>query len=528
MIKGLNIKDKICNNPWAFIERVLFVNILIVLCYIGLLSVYQMYPEGDIIEHIHVAYLTAIGEVPYRDFFEHHNPLLWYMFGWLVLLMEGNIEVIGIVSYITFLFFLVGCWFLYKIVVEFLSNKSKPSGLLSVILVLCPSIFLYYLYFKPDNYMFVSLTIGIYYLFCYIRDKKRKDIVISFFSFWVSFLFIQKALLYYPVIGVIVLYLLYKKELGLKDFCLASSIPVLGTLVCALVLYKMNMLELYWKSCFVFNNVMREHFGAWQVNYPFGFWEWSRYVFIVAGLFGLIFYKLENKYFRMLFWLALYTFLLKCFYFAPHVYYWYEAYYFAVPVAVVSVMRLMNENKMFRLVLLIALQVYVGVIIYCFHFDLSLGMKRKDMGFIYDLIEKRMNKCDKVYSTISNYNLFRKDLNYYWFIQGRLDIIGEKVGIHPIEDHNKIIEENKPKVLLIADVIDYYENMKGNKVYVSKIDYDMVRKYYDYQSNGEDIAFKDGKLVVNETKEGMYILKPMYDTRKCQYNKESGIFEYED
>lgn len=525
MFKGLELKKKIKENSWYLIEKILFLNLLVVLGYVGLLSVYQMYPEGDIIEHIHAAYLTSIGEVPYRDFFEHHNPLLWYMFGWLVKLFEGNVEIIGIVSYLTFLFFLIGCWFLYKIIVEFLNDKV--AGLLSVILVLCPSVFLYYLYFKPDNYMFTTLTIGIYYLFSYMRDKKTKDLVISFWALWVSFLFIQKAILYYPIIGCVVCYLLYKKEMSFKDFLWAVAFPVIGTSGLILVLYKMDMLELYWKSCFVFNTVMREYFGENQVNFIWDSWEWGKIVFITAGLFGILFYKFENKYFRILFWIALFTFLLKCFYFAPHHYYWYEVFYFAVPVAVVSLMRLMNENKMFRLVFLVAVQIYVGFIVYYFHFDLSLGIKRKDMGKVYNYLETKINKCDRIYSTNANLNLFRKDLTYYWFIPGRLDVIGEKIGLRPIDDYNKIIEENKPKILSVSDVVDYFEGLKGNKVVIGKIDFDMVRTYYDFMGDDKKINFgKSGFSFVNN-EEGVYILKPEYQGKNCRLNEKTGFYEYE-
>lgn len=34
----------------------------------------------DTAEHIHSSWLVSIGKVPYRDFFQHHNPLLWYLF----------------------------------------------------------------------------------------------------------------------------------------------------------------------------------------------------------------------------------------------------------------------------------------------------------------------------------------------------------------------------------------------------------------------------------------------------------------
>ena len=525
MFKGLLLKDKLKENAYFLIEKILFVNLLVVLGYVGLLSFYQIYPEGDVIEHIHAAYLTSIGKVPYLDFFEHHNPLLWYMFGWFVRLFEGNVEIIGFVAYLTFLFFLVGCWYLYKIVIEFLGDKTL--GLLSVILVLCPSVFLYYIYFKPDNYMFTTLTMGIYYLFSFMRDKKRKDLVISFLALWISFLFIQKAILYYPILGGCVLYLLYKKEMNFRDFLWALLIPLIGTIGLVLVLYKMEMLELYWKSCFVFNDVMRDYFGKNKINLVFNSWHWGTAVFVVAGLFGAIFFKYENKYFRILYLIFAFTFGLKCFYFSPHHYYWYEAFYFGVPVAVVALSRLMNENKVFRYVFLGAVQIYIGFIVYYFHFDLNLGIKRDDMGKVFYYIESKMNRCDKIYASRFNINLFRKNLSYYWFILGRLDVIGQKIGLKPIEDANEIIEQNKPKVLVAYDVLDYFENLKGNEVYIHKLDFDMIRKYYDFVSDEEEIKIGKNGIEFKKNEYGIYVLKPEYGKGICKFNDKTGFYEYE-
>ena len=39
------------------------------------------YYDTDELEHLHAAGLVANGAVPYRDFFEHHGPLLWYVLG---------------------------------------------------------------------------------------------------------------------------------------------------------------------------------------------------------------------------------------------------------------------------------------------------------------------------------------------------------------------------------------------------------------------------------------------------------------
>jgi len=38
----------------------------------------------DEFEHVHVSWCIANGMVPYRDFFEHHTPWLWYLLAPLV------------------------------------------------------------------------------------------------------------------------------------------------------------------------------------------------------------------------------------------------------------------------------------------------------------------------------------------------------------------------------------------------------------------------------------------------------------
>ena len=36
--------------------------------------------NGDNVEHLHSTWLVSLGKVPYKDFFQHHNPLMWYIF----------------------------------------------------------------------------------------------------------------------------------------------------------------------------------------------------------------------------------------------------------------------------------------------------------------------------------------------------------------------------------------------------------------------------------------------------------------
>ena len=81
---------------------ILFFDVLIILALVSLISVFLVYPEGDVMEHIHASYMVFSGKVPYRDFFQHHNPLLWYIFSPFVGLhakgLDSNIIVATTIS----------------------------------------------------------------------------------------------------------------------------------------------------------------------------------------------------------------------------------------------------------------------------------------------------------------------------------------------------------------------------------------------------------------------------------------------
>ena len=49
--------------------------------------------NGDNVEHLHSSWLIWQGYQPYKDFFQHHNPLLWYLSAPFVALMIDHIEI---------------------------------------------------------------------------------------------------------------------------------------------------------------------------------------------------------------------------------------------------------------------------------------------------------------------------------------------------------------------------------------------------------------------------------------------------
>ena len=496
---------------------VLMIDLFFVVLLVGAGALFLRYPEGDIIEHIHASFLVSQGKVPYVDFFEHHNPLMWYLFSPVVELFFGDIRVFGAVAFITYLVFLVGLWFLYKIIVEFLGDKT--AGLLSVIVILLPGVWLYYLYFKPDNYMLVMLVIGIYYLFSYMRDMLRKDLIISFTSFGISFLFLQKVLLFVPSIGLVVLYLLYKKQMKLKDFLIATVFLLATVGLGVLWLIYEGCFDIYLKSSFEFNRQLVKHIGEYGILNPT---DTDKFVFYMGICFGAFLCCFKDKYFRIWYFISVTNLACKLFYFSPHLYYFYEAYFFVTVLMMVSIVEMAKKNKLLLWVFIAYLQVYAGIILYYILFDLFVA---KDKDF-HKWLVSQTNRCDYVFTSSSNGNLFYKDLGYYWFLRGQLDVVGEKTGIAVRDDYNKLIEEKLPKVMVVYDVYDRYKKFEGIDEVIHKFDWDMIYRYYDRISEDEENVFNKEDYVV--VKGGLFKLKKEFEKTNCQYNEDKKEWLYEE
>ncbi len=507
-------------------DGVLFSFLLVLLFLVSLVCFYNIYPEGDVMEHIKASFKVYNGQIPYKDFFEHHHPLLWYMMGWFVALFEGMGDVVVyVVDYVTFLFFLIGVYYIYRIMNEFICGRT--GALLSVLFILCPGIMLYYIYYKPDNFMFTCISAGLFYFFLYLRDHKRFDLVVSYFLFWLAFMFLQKAVLFYPVVGGVSLYMLYKKEIAYKDFLLSVVAPIVLSGLFVLWIFHLGIWDVYWKSNFAFNSYMRVYMGEFAINKP---WFLAK-IFFGIGLFSVVcLFVCMNKYFRILSLVFVFNLAVNLFYISPYVYYYYLSYCFAVPVAVGGILKIAETNKLLKIIVMLQSLIYIGCIAYYVFFDIRVGYIRQSNSYSkLERLQTDINRCDFVYFP-SKY-LYNKDLGYYWFLLGHVDVFGERVGIKPVENINKLIIDKMPKVIAVKDVYDRYEKIKGNEVIVHKFDIDMIERFYDkieINSEFKEVyslsAFSDySKKMLN-----IYVLKPEYWKTNCKYNVKTKEWLYEE
>lgn len=506
------------------VDLSLYVVILSLVFIIGLACFYNEYPEGDVYEHIYSTYMVSSGYVPYRDFFEHHHPLLWYIFVPLVRLLDHNITIIGWVNYLTFCWFLCGLYFLYKIMCDFFCTRT--GALLSIIYILLPNIFLYYIYFKPDNWVFTLICMGIYAYFGYLRDKKCYFLVGSYLAFAVALLFTQKALFYCAVLGGFSLWNLYKKDISVRDFCRALVLPVIIVGVWISYWYLVGALKQYFVLNFLFNQKMVGYFHGYHLSDPFLI---GKIFMIFAVIISLFFYKKESKYFRFWCWLFWIIGLQKIFYFSPHTYYWYEAYYLAVPIAMVGIMRLAEKSKLLLYCVVIETIIYAAFLWGDICHDVRF--KPKLIGnSIHEMTINNMNRCDIVVSFNRGViSLFNRNPVYYWFLLGQIDVFGEKMGIHPVENLNEYVVLYKPKFVWVDEVTERYSSDMEHPRLIHKPNMEIIEKFYEptfWTSDIDEFDFEIMDVKKRDFLSGLWVLKREYQQRNCVFNKNNGKWEY--
>ena len=284
---------------------------------------------GDTLEHMHSSYLVHLNSIPYKDFFQHHNPLLWYLFAPILGLFDKGISDNFITSFVitcSVLVSFLNFYYLYLICKRFLNTTL--GGLIAASIAITPYIVISIVCFRPDCFMLTSFFAGLYYYFYYINEKKLKHLCIAFLLFWCSFMFLQKIIFTLLALAFITLYLCYKKKFLIKDIIYALMLPLVLSLGFVLYLYHHNILNIWYLSNFTFNLHIPELFDTKKIG---TFWPELKIILFFAFC-SLFYFKKANIYFKILSILFILEFIQRAFYFSAF------AYYFCLLVYIASIL----------------------------------------------------------------------------------------------------------------------------------------------------------------------------------------------
>lgn len=444
---------------------------LMVIAYAAVFSGFQIVDE---FEHLHASWLVSIGEVPYRDFFEHHNPLLWYLSAPIVSFFYNKVFIFYVMRCISAGVSLLTLYYTYKIVLFF---GTKANAWLALALVLGNLITVYNLYqFRPDTYMNCCFVAGLYYWFCYLKTNELKKLTVSFLLFLISALFLQKISLILIVTEAIMLILVCQKKMRIKDISLAA-LPALGVMFLFLgALYFYGILFQYIQLNLNFNQALVYYFerGAfWYRDLWFSLYG-------LALIAAVYFFSHKNIFFKIIAALYVAEFLMRGFYFAPHPNYYTLLVIFSAMVLSVTATPLLEKGKPVLALIILALFLHLGQL---FNTVAETSVKHNSYKHyqLADYVHKNsrpdellMNGYDK------NFNIYRKDVSYYWFgLDMLLPVMTAEYGLSEKIDINELIFKYRPKFIYLENYPDLLAlRTYGENRFTQKFIPELVRKLY--------------------------------------------------
>lgn len=278
-----------------------------------------MEANGDNVEHLHTSWLIWQGKMPYRDFFQHHNPLMWYIFAPLVAALINHYEIFAVFNIISVFGLLLTLYFQAKIMQL---NGGKLGTSLSMVAVGISSFtLLSSCDYRPDTFMFIFFYMGLYFLLRYVLTPKIQLLVVSFFAFFIAFMLTQKVVLNFIVPAGAVLYWLYSGKIKKADLLAALLLPFFGLLLFCSYLYVNGALGVYFQANFVFNTYIPEIFEETRlVLPPYEYYDF--YVFVPLGtLASILFLKKGTMIERVLSLMLIEELILRVFYFSGFLHY---------------------------------------------------------------------------------------------------------------------------------------------------------------------------------------------------------------
>lgn len=429
----------------------------------------------DEFEHLHASWLISVGKIPYIDFFEHHNPLLWYLSAPIVHLFYDNVIIFYVMRAISAGISVLTAWYMYRIVLFF---GNKLCGWLTIALYLGNLITIYNFYqFRPDNFMNLCFMIGVYYWFDYLKEKRTSALIYSFLGFTFSALFLQKISLLLTVAQFIILWQLIRRQMTLKAATVASlpALGVFGAFIAFLVWQ--GILPQYVELNYHFNRAMIYYFergSFWYRHLWFGFYG-------LALICGIVLYKKENKYFKILTLLYVAEFLMRAFYFAPH-----PNYYTLLTMLGAMILGVMADKLMPKFKIAVILGLLIMFI------DLGSTFNRIDTNSqkynsyrhykLAQFVHQNSAPDDLLMNGYDmNFNIYRHDVHYYWFgLDMLLPIMEQEYNIPQKLDVNALIAQYHPKFVYTKDYADLWAlRMYGEIKYSQQFLPELVSALYE-------------------------------------------------
>lgn len=180
---------------------------------------------GDEREHTYATFLIYRGMIPYRDFFEHHHPLMWYMCYPLVALFYDSAYIWYAIRSFALLLLVFDCFFIVKIC-QLISQNRFYSVLAVLFFMATEATALWGTDFRPDNLMIMFSLAGVYCWLSFVKYGWQSALNLAFLLFFLALMALQKMVVVLLPIAVVSFYLLYCGKITWRAVGKAMILPL--------------------------------------------------------------------------------------------------------------------------------------------------------------------------------------------------------------------------------------------------------------------------------------------------------------
>jgi len=382
---------------------------------LAVVSVFLRFFDHDEFEHIHSAWYVSRGFVPYGDFFQGHHPLLWYLLAPLILLFGENVSTVLILR-LPMLLLSGGSVFLVYAITRRIT-RSYETGLLAALLVASSVLFVEKgIEVRPD----VPQTfLGLFSFALFLRFILERRIVFlagSGLLLGLSFVFLQKAVFLLLAFGVALLVQMVRRRVTWIQVAIFSGSFSIPTAVFLLTV----VLGSRWDDYLVSNWLVQLQLGrSFSPHFTLmglaaentGFW-----ILLLWAIPVILCRKGRDQSLRLTFFFGLFllaaTALIKLPYKQNFLL---PVSFLAVPCAVLLKvlflrLSLKAEGKSRLVLAVVAIPMLILTVMATFS-------SRPQLAKV-EYVLSRSRPWDRIYDGDIRFNLFRRDLHYFWYCLG--------------------------------------------------------------------------------------------------------------
>lgn len=445
--------------------------VIIVLSILILLNTMVRFFSHDEFEHIHSAWYVEKGYTPYSDFFQNHHPLLWFILAPVLSVLGYSFTTILVLRILMALFFFGIVWLVYRIA-QYISGSMEIS-LISVVFLLSMVMFVEKgIEIRPDVPQVFFGLLSVYFLLKFSKEKHAKFVILSGISGAVSFLFLQKAVFMLMFFGLFLVYKKAKKEIktgSVLAFVVSFAVPVL-------IFFGYLLLNRSFSDYLITNWIF--HVSHVRSFFPFGILATTLAQNVVFWIFFVLSARLFLLRKRINYELTLVTllglFLFLSTFLVKHPY----RQYFMLPVSLICIsngyfMKFLfykyrcKKDRKIKVLILILIIPLIFLVTMVSHTN---SFQKARIQFVL----QNSNEADYVYDGDNQFNLFRKDIHYFWYsivnkgLATYNRITGDRYSDYDI---CRLIKQKKPKIISriglgACDQIGVYEKTEFKDLYI--------------------------------------------------------------